>query len=111
MYVALAAQLAAMGPYTTFQQLRFAPPFPMETLAEECMIPPTYKSLLAYKAVYESAPVSNQDNDEEPSSAPSATFPVNVVIGLNFPNYANNQTAAKKTQGRPNSTSKTKKNL
>lgn len=72
-----AAQLAAMWPYTTFQQLSFAPPFPLETLAEECVIPPTYKSLLEYKAVYE--PDSDEDADEEQLLAPPATLPVDVL--------------------------------
>jgi hypothetical protein len=76
-----AAQLVAMGPYTTFQQLSFAPPFPLETLAEECMIPPTYKSLLEYKAVYEpectSAP--NKDTDEEQPLISPAISPVDVL--------------------------------
>ena len=42
-----------MGPYTTFQQLPIALPLPLDTLAEECVILPTYKSLLEYKVVYE----------------------------------------------------------
>ena len=67
-----AAQLSVMGPYTTFQQLSFALPLPLETLAEECMIPPTYKSLLEYKAVYEteSTPEFNGDTGEEQLPAP-----------------------------------------
>lgn len=75
------AQLTAMGPYTTFQQLSFAPPFPLETLAEECVIPPTYKSLLEYKAVYEPerTTASNGDMDEEHPLTPPATFPVDVL--------------------------------
>lgn len=38
--VALAA--SQIGTYTTFQQLSFAPKFPLATLADECIIPPTY---------------------------------------------------------------------
>src|SRR5258706_14263403 len=38
-----AAQLSIMGPYTTFQQLSIALRLPLDTLAEECVIPPTYK--------------------------------------------------------------------
>jgi len=74
-----AAQLSTMGPYTTFQQLSFTLPFPLESLAEECVIPPTYKSLLEYKAVYEpeSMPASNGDTDEEQIPAPP--FPVDVL--------------------------------
>ena len=77
-----AAQLAAMGPYTTFQQLSFAPPFPLETLADEYMIPPTYKSLLEYKGVYEpeSTPTSNEDTGEPQRQVlPAATLPVDVL--------------------------------
>ena len=75
-----AAQLSAMGSYTTFQQLSFALPLPLETLAEECMIPPTYKSLLEYKAVYEpeSTPAFNNGvTDEE--QVPTPPFPVDVL--------------------------------
>lgn len=76
-----AAQLAAMWPYTTFQQLSFAPLFPLGALAEECMIPPTYKSLLEYKAVYEpeSMPPSNEDTDEGQLLAPPVTLLVDVL--------------------------------
>lgn len=45
-----AAQLA---PYTTFQQLSFAPNFPLATISDECIIPPTYQSFLEYRAQYE----------------------------------------------------------
>ena len=55
-----AAQLSVMGPYTTFQQLSFALPLPLETLAEECMIPPTCKSLLEYKGVYEAESIQRK---------------------------------------------------
>ena len=47
------AALIAMGPYTTFQQLSFAPPFPLAALAEECSIPPTYQAVQEYKKSYE----------------------------------------------------------
>jgi hypothetical protein len=59
------AALIAMGPYTTFQQLSFAPPFPLATLAEECMIPPTYKSVLEYKQSFEG---DVEGDDETPVS-------------------------------------------
>ena len=74
-----AAQLSIMGPYTTFQQLSIALPLPLDTLAEECVIPPTYKSLLEYKAAYEaeSTPEFNGDTGEEQIPAPP--FPVDVL--------------------------------
>ncbi|KAH9486779.1 GYF domain-containing protein mpd2 [Psilocybe cubensis] len=45
---------AQMGPYTTFQQLSFAPNFPLASIADEYIIPPTYPSFLEYKAEHES---------------------------------------------------------
>ncbi|KAG6832477.1 hypothetical protein H0H92_001523 [Tricholoma furcatifolium] len=44
---------AQMGPYTTFQQLSFAPRFPLASIADEYIIPPTYPSFLEYKAEHE----------------------------------------------------------
>lgn len=66
------AALIAMGPYTTFQQLSFAPPFPLATLAEECMIPPTYKSVLQYKQTFEA------DDDPHPPPDVEATSEVST---------------------------------
>lgn len=45
---------AQMGPYTTFQQLSFAPNFPLASIADEYIIPPTYPSFLEHKAENES---------------------------------------------------------
>ena len=42
-----------MGAYTTFQQLGFAPKFPLASIADEYVIPPTYPDVLHYKARYE----------------------------------------------------------
>lgn len=49
--VALAA--AQIGPYTTFQQLSFAPNFPLASIADEYIIPPTYPDFLGYRAEHE----------------------------------------------------------
>lgn len=49
--VTLAA--AQMSPYTTFQQLSFSPNFPLATIADEYIIPPTYRSFLDYRSQYE----------------------------------------------------------
>ncbi|KAH9898534.1 hypothetical protein C8Q73DRAFT_756442 [Cubamyces lactineus] len=49
--VAVAA--AQASPYTTFQQLSFAPNFPLATIADEYIIPPTYRSFLEYRNQYE----------------------------------------------------------
>ena len=45
-----------LAPYTTFQQLSFAPSFPLATIADECIIPPTYQSFLEYRAQHEPEP-------------------------------------------------------
>ena len=52
------------GPYTTFQQLSFAPNFPLPSIADEYIIPPTYKSFLDYRAEHES--------NDQPQPAPSS---------------------------------------
>lgn len=44
---------AQIRPYTTFQQLAFAPNFPMASIADEYIIPPTYPSFLAYRGTHE----------------------------------------------------------
>lgn len=49
--VALAS--AQVGPYTTFQQLSFAPKIPLATIADEYIIPPTYTDFLGYRAEHE----------------------------------------------------------
>lgn len=49
--VALAT--AQMGPYTTFQQLSFAPNFPLASIADDYIIPPTYPDFLDYRTEYE----------------------------------------------------------
>ena len=49
--VTLAA--AQMSPYTTFQQLSFSPNFPLATIADEYIIPPTYRSFLEYRSQHE----------------------------------------------------------
>ena len=49
----LAVATAQMGPYTTFQQLGFAPNFPLASIADEYIIPPTYPTFLEYRAEHE----------------------------------------------------------
>jgi len=49
--VALAA--AQTGPYTTFQQLSFAPKFPLASIADDYIIPPTYPDFLQYRVEHE----------------------------------------------------------
>lgn len=56
-----------MGPYTTFQQLSFAPAFPLGTIADECIIPPSYPSFVHYKEEWE------KDSDADASASTSAS--------------------------------------
>ena len=42
-----------MGAYTTFQQLGFAPAFPLATIADECIIPPSFPEFLRHREEYE----------------------------------------------------------
>jgi hypothetical protein len=87
-----------MGPYTTFQQLTFAPNFPLASIADDHIIPPTYPSFLEYRARHE----SQNDGDQTSfaltqfsppglpvptPTAPSKWFyrdPKNVVHGKYF---------------------------
>ncbi|KAI0304722.1 hypothetical protein BC826DRAFT_1094977 [Russula brevipes] len=41
------------GPYTTFQQLSFAPIFPLAAIVDEYIIPPTYPTFLQYRNLHE----------------------------------------------------------
>jgi hypothetical protein len=41
------------GPYTTFQQLSFAPQFPLAAIADDYVIPPTYLDFCEYRERWE----------------------------------------------------------
>jgi hypothetical protein len=49
----VAIATAQMGPYTTFQQLSFAPRFPLASIADDYIIPPTYPDFLHHCATHE----------------------------------------------------------
>ncbi|KAI5122559.1 hypothetical protein M0805_004778 [Coniferiporia weirii] len=68
---------AHLAPYTTFQQLPFAPQFPLGTIADECIIPPTYRSFLEYRAQYEPEPdgLNNLDLASVQFSPPGLPVP------------------------------------
>ncbi|KAL4069543.1 hypothetical protein J3A83DRAFT_4539040 [Scleroderma citrinum] len=59
--VALAS--VQVGPYTTFQQLSFAPKFPLATVADDYIIPPTYADFLGYRAEHEPDTCGNGNPD------------------------------------------------
>lgn len=68
---ASAEELAALAatqvsPYTTFQQLGFAPNFPLASIADEYIIPPTYRSFLQYREQYEPESGGNDNPDMSP---------------------------------------------
>jgi hypothetical protein len=50
----LAIASAQSVPYSTFQQLSFAPAFPLAILGDDVIIPPSYPSFLRHRAKYES---------------------------------------------------------
>ncbi|KXN89883.1 hypothetical protein AN958_04887 [Leucoagaricus sp. SymC.cos] len=56
---------AQMGPYTTFQQLSFAPQFPLAAIADEYIIPPTYPNFLSYRDEHEHGEDLRQNNGSE----------------------------------------------
>jgi hypothetical protein len=51
----LAIASAQSIPYSTFQQLSFAPAFPLAILGDDVIIPPSYPSFLRHRAKYESS--------------------------------------------------------
>lgn len=59
--VALAS--APLGPYTTFQQLSYAPKLPLATIADDYIIPPTYPEFLDYRAEHEPDAQGNANVD------------------------------------------------
>lgn len=93
---------AQMGPYTTFQQLSFAPRFPLASIADEYIIPPTYPSVLERKVQQDfgngitEVPVETQERAQftppglpiPTHSAPSRWFyrdPKNIIHGESNP--------------------------
>jgi len=61
---------AQMGPYTTFQQLAFAPKFPLASIADDYIIPPTYPSFLEYKGTHEPKSDENQTDFAQTQFSP-----------------------------------------
>ncbi|KAG5644748.1 hypothetical protein DXG03_007877 [Asterophora parasitica] len=67
---------AQMGPYTTFQQLNFAPKFPLASIADEYIIPPTYPSFLEYRAAHEPEDASLANLAQVQFSPPGLPVPI-----------------------------------
>lgn len=59
----VAIATAQMGPYTTFQQLSFAPNFPIASIADDYVIPPTYPEFIEYRGVHEADGESSNASD------------------------------------------------
>lgn len=72
-----------MGPYTTFQQLRFAPQFPLASIADEFVIPPTYPNSLSLRGEHELGEDAsrNHDLDHRPSQFSPPGLPVPTPSG------------------------------
>ncbi|KAJ7102125.1 hypothetical protein B0H15DRAFT_313114 [Mycena belliarum] len=75
--VALAT--ARMGPYTTFQQLSFAPKFPLASIADEYIIPPTYPEFLDYRTEHEPEASGSNSTDLTQIQFSPPGLPVPVV--------------------------------
>jgi hypothetical protein len=73
----LALATANVGPYTTFQQLSFAPKFPLASIADDYIIPPTYPDFLDYRSTYEpeSSGGGNADLTQVQFSPPGLPIP------------------------------------
>lgn len=76
--VVLAA--AQASPYTTFQQLSFAPNFPLASISDEFIIPPTYQEFLQYRAEHEPASVGESDVDLSQVQFSPPGLPVPVTL-------------------------------
>jgi hypothetical protein len=68
--------MAHIGPYTTFQQLNFAPKLPLASIADEYIIPPTYATFLQYRAIHEPEEGNNMDLAQLQFSPPGLPIPV-----------------------------------
>lgn len=71
---------AQMGPYTTFQQLAFAPRFPLASIADDYIIPPTYPDFLTHRVTDEQetsngVPAQNGDLTQIQFSPPGLPVP------------------------------------
>ena len=71
--IALAA--SQIGAYTTFQQLSFAPNFPLATLADECIIPPTYPSAMNHSDAKSNIGANGDASRQEVPPPPGLPLP------------------------------------
>ncbi|KAG8946393.1 hypothetical protein FRC04_011839 [Tulasnella sp. 424] len=69
--LAALAAVAQFGPYTTFQQLSYAPAFPLGTIADDYIIPPTYPDFLDYRNNHELDAPSIAELLEAPNTPPT----------------------------------------
>jgi hypothetical protein len=74
---------AQMGPYTTFQQLSFAPQFPLASIADEYIIPPTYPHFLSYRDEHEHDEDASKNNGSElvPTQFSPPGLPIPIPSG------------------------------
>lgn len=76
----LAVATAQMGPYTTFQQLNFAPRFPLASIADEYIIPPTYPDFLEYRDQHEQGEDTNNNSANRPEVTPTQFSPPGLPV-------------------------------
>lgn len=78
-----AVVIAQMGPYTTFQQLSFAPRFPLASIADDYIIPPTYPNFLSYRDEHEQGEDTSKNNGSElvPTQFSPPGLPIPVPSG------------------------------
>ncbi|KAK7058823.1 hypothetical protein VNI00_001447 [Paramarasmius palmivorus] len=89
--VALAT--ARMGPYTTFQQLSFAPQFPLASIADEYVIPPTYPDFVQYREAYEP-----EEGNANSTASDSQIVEVNAGVNGHTSGNASESSSADATQ-------------
>jgi hypothetical protein len=70
----LAVATAQMGPYTTFQQLKFTPRFPLASITDDFVIPPSYPTFIEYRDRYEQGEGTNSDSITTNKQAGSTQF-------------------------------------
>ena len=71
---------AQASPYTTFQQLSFAPNFPLASISDEFIIPPTYQEFLQHRAEHEPSSVGENDVDLSQVQFSPPGLPVPVTL-------------------------------
>ncbi|KZO98405.1 hypothetical protein CALVIDRAFT_554025 [Calocera viscosa TUFC12733] len=73
---------ATTAAYTTFQQLSFSPTFPLGTLAEDWIIPPTYPSFVKHKSWLQATLGGEAGDQDRDVTQPPAEHMYNLWHGI-----------------------------